>query len=215
MKKLSIFIGFVLLGLVSIGQTNLVKNPDFENGPVPTARGQIDYADFWTDDCTDPLMFTGMGTGVDLLDRNATLFDIQVPSNFWGSINERTADDRYAHMWQKETPLDGLVGERLKGELTLALPTGNYTFCFWAAVAPNALTSFDEDKQIVEVFLVNGNDCPADGILIHTTTPVPYNGGTPIWTQYCSSFNISTYEANVYDRIVFQLKDPEGTGAFW
>lgn len=215
MKNLLLFVGLVLLGLASVAQPNLVRNPDFENGPTPSARGEIDHADFWTENCTDPEIYLLGGEGIDLLDKEATLSAIDVPMNDWGNLNERTGDDRYAHLWQQEHSTHGLIGERLKGELTSALPKGNYSFCFWAAVAPNGLSVFDQNKQIVEVFLVDGNDCPADGILIHTTTPVPYNSGTPVWTQYCSSFSISSSQANTYDRIVFQLKDPEGTGAFF
>lgn len=218
MKKLSITLVFFLITFLSFGQLgpNLVVNPDLEDGssnpaPAPTLRGQISMATGWTDDCTDPLMFTTFGAGVDLVDALSTNPDVQVPANAWGTLDERTGDRRYAHLWQSQNagPSNNtLAGERLKGTLTSALQEGTYDLCFWGARATTSILSISDPYQIVEVFLVNGNDCQDQGLLIYTTPNMTLNNGNPHWNQYCATFNISAAQANTYDRILFQIKDP-------
>ena len=204
-NKFLLFTLFVLQ--LAIGQQNLISNPDFELGAVPTLKGQINFATGWSEPCTDAYMYTSGGSGADLLDRNSTNNDIKVPANIWGTLNERTGDNRYAHLWQTENTATGsggnaqLKGERITGSLTQTLKAGCYNICFWAAIAPNSLTFLDKGKQIVEVLLVNGNNC--NGLLLFETPGIPdFN----IWNQYCKTFTLSNAQAGIYNRILFRIK---------
>jgi hypothetical protein len=206
MKK-SLFIwAFLCIAQFGFSQ-NLISNPDFELGPVPTLTGQINYATGWTEPCTDAYMFTSGGTGADLVDRNSTNSSIKVPANTWGTLDERTGDNRYAHLWQTEDAFIGaggaaeIKGERITGTLTETLKSGCYNVCFWAAVAPTSLTNFDKGKQIIEVLLVNGNSC--SGLLLFETPAIP-NVNT--WNQYCKTFTLSDAQSGIYNRILFRIK---------
>ncbi|MGX7666011.1 hypothetical protein [Flavobacterium pedocola] len=208
MKKTLFYL--VLLCAAQLGfSQNLISNPDFETGPVPTATGQIHYATGWTQPCTDAYLMTAPATGADLLDRNTTNSAIDVPVNNWGNIEERTStsngDDRYAHLWQTENagPLgDQIVGERITGTLTETLNSGCYRVCFWGAVGPNQLTYLDYGKQIIEVLLVNGNSC--NGLLLFETPAIPNDNA---WHQYCKDFTLTSAQAGLYNRILFRIKN--------
>lgn len=200
---------WLLLIITQFGfSQNLITNPDFELGSVPALRGQISYATGWSEPCTDAYMNTAGGTGADLLDRNSTNNDIKVPLNAWGNLNERTGDNRYAHLWQTENAATGpggaseLKGERITGTLTETLKAGCYNVCFWAAIAPNTLTTLDKGKQIIEVLLVNGNSC--NGLLLFETPAIP-NVNT--WNQYCKTFTLSDAQAGLYNKILFRIKN--------
>lgn len=217
MKKL--FYLLIIIPFMCIGQMpNLVVNPDFEQGSIPNLPGQISYATGWNDQCTDPLMFTNGGAGVDLLDRSSSNPSLKVPTNLWGSIDERTGDRRYAHLWQTQNagPLGNqLAGERLKGSLTTSLATGDYRVCFWGARATTSLLSLDNPYQIVEVYLVNNNNCETSGKLILTTANMTYDGGgNSIWRLYCANFTISSSEAGQFNKILFKIKTPPNTPSY-
>ncbi|WP_024770038.1 T9SS type A sorting domain-containing protein [Aquimarina macrocephali] len=213
-KTLMIFI-FYIIPILSIGQ-NLVLNPDFEDGNVPTNRGQINLATGWNHQCTDPLIFTAGGSGVDLLDRLSSNSNIQVPNNIYttpAGLEERTGDNRYAHLWQTQnggSTGNTLIGERLKGTLSGPLTEGTYNLCFWGARASSGVISISDPYQIIEVYVVNDNDCADDGKWILTTPTMTFDGsGNSFWSQYCASFSITAAEAGLgYDRILFKIKDP-------
>lgn len=212
-KKHSLLLCTLLLSAV-VSRGQLVQNPGFESGTVPNAPGQISRATGWSDACTDPNVFTSGGAGVDLCDRNSTNTQVKVPSNNWGSINERTGQNRYAHLWQRGDTFNGVTtwsGERLKGTLTETLGTGCYSLCFWAARANTGTITADAPHQIIEVYLVNGSACT--GKLVFTTTAIPNNGsGQSQWNSYCADFIINSTEAGQYTHILFQLKRPSTGG---
>ncbi|MEO8515715.1 MAG: T9SS type A sorting domain-containing protein [Flavobacterium sp.] len=185
---------------------NLISNPDFELGSIPATLGQITAATGWSQPCTDAYMYTSGGAGADLMDRNSTNASIKVPLNNFGNLNERTGDNRYAHLWQTENAFTGpggaaeLKGERITGTLTQTLNAGCYNVCLWAAIAPNSLTILDKGKQIIEVLLVSGNSC--NGLLLFETPAI-----SNVWNQYCKDFTLSSAQSGIYDRILFRIKN--------
>ncbi|WP_109300802.1 T9SS type A sorting domain-containing protein [Aquimarina sp. AU474] len=215
MKKAFTILVFLIIPILSIGQ-NLVINPDFEDGTVPTDRGQINYATGWSHQCTDPLIFTFGGSGVDLLDRSSSNSNIQVPNNIYttpAGLEERTGDNRYAHLWQTQnggSTGNTLIGERLKGSLIGSLTEGTYDLCFWGARASSGVISISDPYQIIEVYLVNDNDCSDNGKWILTTPTMTFDGsGNSVWNQYCANFTINAAEATLgYNKILFKIKDP-------
>ncbi|MEM9337451.1 MAG: T9SS type A sorting domain-containing protein [Bacteroidota bacterium] len=213
---------FMLTSFMGFSQ-NLIVNPDFESGSIPTDMGQITHATGWSQPCMDAYIFTSGGDGADLFDRNSLNPGAQVPFNgytYGFELEEIDGDDRYAHLWQTENAFTGsggaaeLKGERITGTLTETLEAGCYNLCFWAAVMPhdatiqpgvyvdfNPLLPWDLSKQIVEVLLVDGNDC--DGLLIYESPTVPDDS---VWHQYCVNFTLPPSDAGMFDHILFRIK---------
>lgn len=181
---------------------NLVKNPSFEDGSAITAPGQINHADFWSDDCSHP----DIPQKSDVFDALSTNPSTGVPNNLYGSMPERTGLNRYAHIFAgggaATTPFRT---EGIKGTLEEPLGQGCYNFSFYAVSDGSIFVPFTFPDQILEVHLVSGSNCT--GKLVYTSpSSIPDNG---TWNNYSSSFTISASEDGLYDRILFRLVKAE------
>lgn len=225
MKKILLGMALVTYSFMGLSQTptqtELILNPSFEDGAIPTQKGQIDFADYWTDDvCTD---INPGNFGADLLDRNSTNSNLKVPVNTFGALESfdgvggSYVDNRYAHLFREKIPSsnssvpDIIHKEVLKGTIGYPLDAGCYEFSFMAARANNYLVSSwsgapllpsTNSTQQIKVSLVSGDACSGLEIL---TTPIIVNAvnGDSQWNEYVASITIPS--ANSYDRIIFEF----------
>lgn len=195
-------------------QAQYVQNPGFEDlGLVPTAPGQLNSTSTpgWSQPCTD----NSVPQGADVFDANATVTNVGIPNNQFGSVQERTGQDRYAHLYQNEVTINGvdfIRREKVNGTLVEPLTQGCYRVCLWAAVDDILLVSpSDPDIQILQVYLVQSSVNNCAGQLILETQSIP---GDQEWYEYCATFNIDQASSGMYDKILVQIKDvPNGYNA--
>ena len=178
---------------------NLIWNPSFEDGPVVTGMGQIGYANYWNNQCTD----AWIADPADVFDAASTNPSTGVPSNAFGNQPARPGSSRYAHIYAHAaySPFYDFATEGIKGTLVTALPQGCYDLQFYA-VSNNSPFPYDDfSNQILEITLVSGASCT--GKVIYTSpSSIPNNG---VWNEYNDSFTISAMEAGLYDRILIRV----------
>ncbi|MCH2223771.1 MAG: T9SS type A sorting domain-containing protein [Crocinitomicaceae bacterium] len=214
MKKTLLGMAFMTCSFMGFSQ-NLVLNPSFEEGAIPTEQGQVHLANHWTSHISN--QFDNNILEVDLLDRDAAsaipLLSLQVPLNRWGEletqygVNGQEEDDRYAHFFQrKESSIsphpDAWTREILKGTLEDPLEPGCYDFSFLAA-RTDWVISADAHQQI-KVSLVSGSSGTGLEIM---TTPIIVNAanGSLDWNEFSASVTIPANNTVVYDRILFEF----------
>ncbi|MEL6533839.1 MAG: hypothetical protein AAFQ98_00440 [Bacteroidota bacterium] len=200
-RKLHLIFALLCLGIspVLLAQ-NRVLNPSFEFGSPITDPGQLNNADFWSDDCTD---YDPMAEGPDVFEATSVNPDAGVPNNIYGSMPERTGQEHYGHVYSRgATPSLDFWREAMKGTLDAPLEQGCYNFSFYAVSDLGPFHPLVFDDQILEVLLVSGGNCT--GKLIYTTPSIPDNN---TWNLYSTSFNISASEAGLYDRILIRPYD--------
>ncbi|MFT6502977.1 MAG: hypothetical protein ACJASQ_003109 [Crocinitomicaceae bacterium] len=212
LKKSLVLLGLTCTtGFVTNAQ-QYVKNSSFEDGPVVTNNSQIANADYWhlSDFCT-PFANPGGFNTADLVDRNTPGTNYSVPLNFWaGNLDERTAQDRYAHLHARYIGnINSQFEEYMTGELNAALPQGCYNFTVWVARGVNAEYHAPSSLQsIIKAELVSDlGNCPVSVKPIFTSSNITAAG----WTQLSISFNISAGEAGIYDHIKLKAVVPTST----
>ena len=177
---------------------NLIQNPGFEVGQIPTMHDQVPYATGWYKNCGP----TTPGGTPDLFDSRSPHCLYGIPSNKWGNRSERTGGYRYVGF-------SGTAVESVKGTLASALSSCTYTIEFWASAVdgiryecPKPLTATPPNpNNRIEVVLRKGNDCTT-GKVVHATSPVTVGA----WQHFTGQFTLTAAEASAaYDRIEFRL----------
>ena len=204
---------------------NLIVNPSFEQGSIPTAEDQVSFATGWSKDCgTTRTCSPGNpvipGTP-DLFDARSVSCRIDVPINKWATNRtERTSQNRYVGFSGNKIggcPNDNGIpyyGETVKGTLTSSL---NLSSCQYRVSLYGALTqarstgsnpclnlqavASDPNYNKIQVVLRKDNDC-VNGLVVFTSP----NVASTSWTQYTTTFQLTPAQASVgYNRIEFRL----------
>ncbi|KOY86250.1 hypothetical protein AD998_08920 [bacterium 336/3] len=200
-----------LLCSASIGYAqNLVQNPSFEQGTIPTGQSQLHLATNWTHykgDCiANNPNIPSTWPSSDLFDKNATSSSVGVPSNVWttsAGLDERTGQRRYAGIWN-QVDQTFVNDERIRGTLTTTLQAGSYDLSLYLARGKNHLTPSTLDpvtKYQVEVVLRKGTDCSLQKLIYISPSLTNYQ-----WQQYATTFSIIDSEANIYNRVEIRIK---------
>jgi len=198
------------IGLTSSAQTQFVQNSSFENGPVVTNNSQIAHADHWhqVNYCVPFPNPAGYNTA-DILDRNSTDPNFGVPQNVWTVLNERTNQNRYAHIHALTISGNNARAEEyMVGDLSNALSAGCYNFSVWVArekISANQYHNPSSQESILKAELVSDlANCPISTKVIYTSSNINSLG----WTQLNISFSISAAEAGIYDHIKLKTVSP-------
>lgn len=198
---------------------NLINNPSFETGTIPTTFDQVAYATDWSRDCGRVYHNVSGGSNPgspDLFDSRSTntCYDA---TNKWGAVAPRTGY-RYVGFAGGSFAVNGsyYFAETVKGTLNTALIADcPYTISFYAAsirntydcttsAIDNVLATPNATYNKIEVVLRKDNDCSTgksvfiSGSLNNTT-----------WTQYSGTFTLSAADvAAGYNRIEFRFMAP-------
>lgn len=215
MKKTFFFLA-VLCSQITSGQ--ILQNPDFESGTVPTNYNQIHYATGWSVGCalnkTTPSETPYIGSP-DLADANCPTASMDMP--FQGHINPRTTgttNNRFARILGSSfyNPSAGIYGESIKGTLTEPLSTSyQYNLVFYTARWKASYMSSTTVQ--VQIVLRKDNDCSFEKI-VYTTPDVPIlntcdNCATNNWSQFSTSFTLTAAECAVgYNQLEMRLVGP-------
>lgn len=204
---------------------NLILNPDFEVGTIPTANNQVGYATNWANGCAK---FNSSSPGSpDLFDARSTVCDpyitannIRVPLNKWANRNVRTAGTNRYVGFSSSGNANGLqyYGESVLGTLSQTLTANcTYSISFWASAidgydlvcygSPTYMTPSTSNKM--EVVLRKSGDCTTNKI-VYTSSSITVQN----WVQFTSSFTLTAAEAAAgYDRIEFRMNNNWGPDA--
>lgn len=223
------------LSQASIAQTNLILNPGFESGSIPTNVSGIstNTATYWTE-YGFPYFYTNgdpnpstnacvKGTS-DVLDKRSSNCLVGIPKNDWGNLNERTTGNRYVSFsgggWQIVPASNPhkyrfFYGETISGSMSSYVQYGcSYTVSFWAANATksnNNCGSFPNNLPSV------GNYNKIEVVLRKSSTSIANcndyivvwtspNITSTSWTQFTGTFSISYADfLKGYDKIDFRF----------
>ncbi|MCW3071335.1 MAG: hypothetical protein JWO44_1225 [Bacteroidetes bacterium] len=205
-----------LLGLtLKNNAQNLILNPGFESGSIPTLNDQVPLATNWEKGCA--LFPDGNQGSPDLFDSRSTNCDVDVPANKWGSRNVRTTGTYRYVGFNGNSNASGLAyfGESVKGKLSQALVSDcSYSISFWAS-AIDGLATFCSPytpkgpsvNTKMEVVLRKDGDC--------TNFKIVYTSGAitqQTWTNFSSTFTLTPAEAAFgYNKVEFRLNNNYAT----
>ncbi|MBL7944518.1 MAG: T9SS type A sorting domain-containing protein [Flavobacteriales bacterium] len=202
---------------------NLIVNPDFELGAIPTGPNQVNLATGWSNGCgrhvaTFPVGTTNPGTP-DLFDKRSTDCTIDIPSNKWS-----TATDDYLGTGNRYVGFsggyiahtNGTSGGPFYGETILATLTEplTYTSCQYSIQGVAALAMGRRvggcgnlDPELpgsynrIQVVLRKDNNCTLEKVVFTTQ-----NFTATSWTPFTGSFALTPSEVGIgYNRIEFRL----------
>ena len=196
-----------------VNAQNLIQNPGFENGPIPTGPDQVSKATGWSKLCGRVWTSTstnGAPGSPDLFDSRSSDCFYGIPSNKWGVRYTRAGGFRYVGFsgWSTQGGPQWF-GETVEGSLTAPLRACNYQVSFWASavdgiryvcnqpITPYGASPYDK----IQVVLRQGSNCSL-GKSVYTSPSITSNG----WQQYTGQFSLSAADAAAgYDRIEFRL----------
>jgi len=216
MKKTFLSIASILCALPNIIGQNIINNPSFESGSIPTADDQVSYASGWSKNCGTYYVYPTGNTPLS----NPDLFDGRSSNscndftNKWGSLNERNGANRYVGFSGGNVSSHNnnyYFNETVEGTLNTALVTGcNYNISFYAAnkqgyglngcgTATYPSTNLTYNK--IEVVLRKDNDC-SNGKSVFISSPISSTN----WTLYSGQFTLSAADVAVgYNKIEFRF----------
>lgn len=214
-SKLTVLL--LLCSTASFAQ-NLIKNPDFESGPLGT---QVSSATGWSNNC-GRVWVSGSSSGApgspDLFDTQSPQCLYGVPDNKWGSRSDHSGGRRYVGFSGDDNYTHGSqwFGETVQGTLLQTLGACSYRVSFWASavdgirqqcsdpITPYGPSPYDQ----VEVVLRKAGNC-SSGKSVYVSPTV----GGQTWHQYSGQFTLSAADAAAsYDRIEFRLiQEPSHT----
>lgn len=217
-----IFLLLMILVPNAISGQNLIQNPGFEDGAIPTTQDQVSFATGWSKNCGRSWLNTnpngpGNPGSPDLFDTRSPNCMYQIPSNKWGVRGVRANGVRYVG-FTGVSNADGpqWFGETVEGTLTSPLLAITYQVSFWvsAIVAGHGECTLPlkyfpaSPENKIEVVLRKGNNC-AMGKSIYVSPSIT----SPNWQQFTGQFTLSAADAAVgYDRIEFRLVQFQATG---
>lgn len=197
-------------------QVNLILNPNFEQGSVPNAAGQIDYATYWSDGC-GVQSFNGLPVITsDLYDaaieNGGPMCRFDVPVNRHHTNLPGKIGNRYAGFISggPNTPGEPLndYGEAIRGTFSQALAAScTYNFKMHIANAErriynpgNGLGTGNCDEtstpyivdpgKIVEVVLRKDDDCDLEKVVLTFNL-----NDSQSWSAYEGSFSLNQQDA--------------------
>ncbi len=217
MTKTIITLAILLFFSKFLFSQNLISNPGFELGTIPTNENQVPFATDWTRDC-GKFKLTSPGNPIvpgspDLFDGRSTntCYDF---TNKWGTLTERNGMNRYVGFAGGNYSVnDGnyYYSETVEGKIIQALLANcTYKISFYAASAqgfglngcgtiPSAKTP--QQYDIIEVVLRKNNNCNTSKIIYSSPVLNSVN-----WTQYSGQFSLNTAEAAMgFNRIEFRF----------
>jgi len=205
MRTTAFLMCLFVVSFAAAGQ-NLITNPGFETGPLPTGLGQITSATDWTSTCAP--------FAAHLFDSRVSASipppcDVSALSNIWGS---RAPHGGFRYV--------GIGGDQQNNHgssatgLVLCPPglgAGNYVVKFWASAidwirTPNSNSCgpgvpwSPSSSNIVEVVLRKSTDCTV-WKLVSSSLVMPKS-----WAQYSGTFTLTAGDALKYNRIEFRMK---------
>ena len=214
-QQFSFLCFLVTLFIAQLGHAqNLVRNPSFEQGSVPSDHSKLHLATYWSHykgECI-PLNPSSQITepSSDLFDANSTFAPIGVPSNKWttsSGLAERTGQNRYAGIDSRSfSSGQNISEERIRGTLVTSLQAGEYDLSLFLARAknkysPNAPQLDPANFYSIEVVLRQGNHCNINRVIYTTPNITNFQ-----WQQYSTSFTITQAEANNFDRVEIRMR---------
>jgi hypothetical protein len=212
MRSVTILSCMVLAAHVAYGQ-NLIQNPGFESGSIPTSCCQVNYATGWNNNCGKFWASTnvnGIPGTPDLFDSRSSSCDYSIPSNKWGNRNVRSGGNRYVGMSGHDNGHGSQwFGETVEGALVAPLQACNYVVSFWSSAVDGIrnqcnqpITPYNSSiYNKIEVVLRQGNNCTA-GKSVYVSPTITANG----WQQFTGQFTLSAADAAAgYDHIEFRL----------
>jgi hypothetical protein len=192
---------------------NLIQNPGFEVGAIPTGPDQVAFATGWSRNCGRyyaSMVPNGNPGSPDLFDQRSTDCMYQVPTNKWGVRPTRSGGYRYVGFsGQSNTNGPAYYGETVEAVLTAPLNSSPYEISFWASAVDGikyqcsqAISAVPPDSNNkIEVVLRKGSNC-STGKSVYVSTPITAKA----WQLYSGQFTLSATEvAAGYDRIEFRL----------
>ncbi len=213
MKKFLIYCAFMLSTIVINvqAQTNLILNPGFEDGAIPTTNGAFITSatpTYWS------IGYSSYAYGSpDLFDSRSALCEIKIPANKWGNRDVRTAGTfRYAGFSGSCTTSnpDRYYSETIMGTLSQPLVADcPYKISAWvSAIDGYSMNCYSgtnpqtpcPDNKIEAVLRIAGS--PTQEKVI------PLDGYVTVkaWQNYSATFILTATEAaNGYNRIEFRL----------
>jgi hypothetical protein len=221
MKTFAFFAILALFaGTAAVHAQNMIVNPGFENGTIPTDGDQLALATGWSRNCGrnwDTSRPDGNQGSPDLFDIRSPNCLFGIPSNKWGNRNVRNGGNRYVGFTGTSTLHPGFFGETVEG--TLSSPLGSacsYQVSFWASATDGVkagtagatpcntpLTPFvpDPNANQMQVVLRKDNDC-SNGKIVYTSPSITQKN----WTYFSGQFYLSAADAAAgYNRIEFRL----------
>lgn len=212
----------------NLSAQNLIQNPGFESGPIPTQQGEIALATGWENGCAGVWMTNGGGFYApgtpDLFDSRSTNCAIDIPTNKWAfNRNVRASGYRYVGFTggvNVQNQVGGYnYGESVMGSLTTPLQEDcNYNISLWASsidgygsfITPCDINSVVNSPNNSVQVLLRKTDCNGASKVIFTSTgPLP-----KAWTNFTGSFSLTAAEAAIgYDKVEFRMTLQSPTSA--
>jgi len=214
-QKISLLCFLAALFIIQLGYSqNLVRNPSFEQGAVPSAESQLQFATHWSHykgECTPNNPSSPITKpSSDLFDANSSFAPIGVPSNKWttaSGLAERTGQNRYAGIDSRSFSSGQSVSEeRIRGTLVTSLQPGGYNLSLFLARAknkysPSAPQLDPANFYSIEVVLRQGNHCNINRVIYTSPNITNFQ-----WQQFSTSFIITQAEANNFDRVEIRMR---------
>lgn len=224
MKNLKLLILAVILLATNrniFGQTNLILNPGFEDGSIPsnpsgiaynlaTHWGEIGFPYYYPNGDPNPSVNTCNSYTSDLLDTRSSNCQVKVPKNDWGNLNVRSSGNRYVSFsggnWEpvpstNPTKYRFKFGETISGKFDGTIQYGcPYTISFWAANTTKVIGNCTQSGGQLKPGLSNYNKI--DVVLRKSSTSTADckdyivvwtspNITSTSWTQFTGTFSIT------------------------
>lgn len=205
MRKKVFLTKFLLIVALFCSAQDLIYNPSFEEGAVPTRAGEIFLATHWS---ANPCIYGGFdpgrGESPDLYDKTAGGL-LAPPLSFAGGINPHTGNRLVALTGNfADNGFIQNTQEMIKGKLVCNLKEGIYQVSFWAR--PDARyaqypTIFNYQHNRIEVVLLQAAGCDNE-LVVFTSSAI---NSLTSWVKYSGSFTLTASQAaKGYSRIAFR-----------
>lgn len=198
---------------MAVNAQNLVQNPGFETGAIPTGENQVALATGWNNNCGRNYASnipSGLPGSPDLFDTRSTNCLYGIPSNKWGIRPTRAGGYRYVGFSGASTANGpAYYGETVEGALAGPLGASTYEVSFWASAVDGIkyqcnqqITGVPPDPQNkIEVVLRKGNNCSTGKSIFVSGSITSGN-----WQYFSGKFTLSAADAGAgYDRLELRL----------
>jgi hypothetical protein len=212
--------GLVTLPSIQGVTQNLINNPSFESGTIPTTADQVPYATGWDRGCG-----TWRTSGGSVIQGSPDLFDSRsvdckhdAPSNKWAiSLSPHNGGYRYVGLSGGYEYMFGVYGpwygETVRGTLSEALTSSSCTYKVTFRAAAERDYQYPLNQCVtylpvaasthnkIQVVLRKDNICTSE-VWVYTTPQITSSS----WTEYTGWFTLTSQQAAVgYNKIEFRL----------
>jgi len=209
----------VLVLSVTSQAQNLIQNPGFESGAIPTDGDQVAVAVGWNRNCGRAYashVQSGIVGSPDLFDQRSPNCLYRIPDNKWGVRPARAGGYRYAGI-SGASNLHGpsYFGETVEGTLIAPLNSCTYEVSFWVSAIDGGKQQCNQQiagvppdpNNRLEVVLRRGSDC-AIAKSVYVSSPITSQS----WEYHSGQFTLAAADvAAGYDRIEFRLTQIDPT----